>query len=72
VVALTDSVAAAKNLSDTVDSLRQIGGIVIMTMAEPRKSLAESALNNLKVTARGNEIEIRTQVTAASLAALIK
>jgi hypothetical protein len=43
-----------------------------MRMAEPRKSLAESALNNLKVTARGNELEIRTQVTAASLAALVK
>jgi hypothetical protein len=72
VVALTDSATAAKNLGDTVEGLRQIGGIFIMRMAEPRKSLAESALNNLKVTARGNELEIRTQVTAASLAALVK
>jgi hypothetical protein len=72
VVALTDSADAAKNLSDTVEGLRQLGGIFTMRMAEPRKSLADSALNNLKVTARGNEIEIRTQVTAASLAALIK
>jgi hypothetical protein len=72
VVALTDSAAAAKNLGDTVEGLRQIGGIFIMRMAEPRKSLAESALNNLKVVARGNEVEIRTQVTAASLAALVK
>ena len=72
IVALTDSAVAAKNLGDTVDGLRQLGGIFIMRMAEPRKSLAESALNNLKVTARGNELEIRTQVTAASLAALVK
>jgi len=43
-----------------------------MRMAEPRKSLAESALNNLKITTRGNELEIHTQVTAASLASLIK
>jgi hypothetical protein len=72
VVALTDSAAAATNLKDTVDGVRQIGGLLIGRLAEPRKSLAESALNNLKVTARGNELEIHTQVTAASLAALIK
>jgi len=71
-VALTDSAAAATNLRDTVDGVRQIGGLLIVRMTEPRKSLAESALNNLKVTARGNELEIHTQVTAASLAALIK
>ena len=72
VVARTDSIDAAKNLGDTVEGLKQLGGIFIMRMAQPRKGLAESALNNLKITARGNELEIRTQVTAASLAALIK
>ena len=72
VVALTDSATAAKNLGDTVEGLKQLGGIFIMRMAEPRKSLAESALKNLEVVARGNEVEIHTRVTAASLAALIK
>jgi len=71
-VARTDSIESAKNLGDTVEGLRQLGGFFIMRMAQPRKSLAETALNNLKITARGNELEIRTQVTAASLAALIK
>ena len=71
-VAITDSVTAAANLKDTIDSVRQVGGFLVVGMAEPRKSLAESALSNLKVTARGNEVEIRTQVTAASLAALVK
>jgi hypothetical protein len=71
-VARTNSVEAAKNLGDTVEGLRQLGGIFITRMTEPRKSLAESALNNLKITARGDDLEIRTQVTAASLAALIK
>jgi len=71
-VARTDSVAAAKNLSDTLQELRNLGGLLLARMTEPRKSLAESALNNLKVTARETELEIRTQVTAASLAALIK
>jgi hypothetical protein len=72
IVARTDTVDAAKNLGDTVEGLKQLGGIFIMRMAEPRKTLAESALNNLKIAARGTELEIRTQVTAASLAALVK
>ncbi|HSQ23870.1 MAG TPA: hypothetical protein VLN44_05660, partial [Pyrinomonadaceae bacterium] len=71
-VARTDSADAAKNLGDTVEGLRQLGTIFIGRMAQPRKALAESALNNLKVTARGTELEIRTQVAAANLAALIK
>lgn len=72
VVARTESADAAKNLSDTVEGLRQLGGLLIMRMAQPRRSLAETALNNLKITARGNELEIRTQVAAANLAALMK
>ena len=71
-VARTDSADAVKNLSDTVEGLRQLGALFTGRMAEPRKTLAESALNNLKVTARGTELEIRTQVAAANLAALIK
>ena len=72
VVARTDSNDAAKNLGDTVEGLRQLGAIFIGRMAPPKKALADSALNNLKVTARGNELEIRTQVAAANLAALMK
>ncbi len=71
-VARTDSADAAKNLGDTVEGLRQLGAMFLGRMAQPKKALAESALNNLKVTARGNELEIRTQVAAANLAALMK
>jgi len=71
-VARTDSADAAKNLGDTVEGLRQLGSMFIGRLADPRKALAESALNNLKVTARETEVEIRTQVAAANLAALIK
>jgi hypothetical protein len=71
-VARTDSADAAKNLSDTVEGLRQLGSMFLGRMAQPRKALAESALNNLKITTRGNELEIRTQVAAANLAALMK
>jgi hypothetical protein len=71
-VARTDSPGAAKDLSDTVTGLKQLGAILIARMAPARKALAQSALANLKITTRGNELEIKTQVAAANLAAVIK
>lgn len=71
-VARTDSADSAKNLNDTVTGLKQLGGFLIVQMAQPRKALAQSALDNLTITTRGTELEIRTQVAAASLASVIK
>ena len=71
-VARTDSAAAANNLNDTVTGLKQLGGLLIGRLAPARKALAQSALDNLKITTRGTEVEIRTQVAAANLASVIK
>ena len=71
-VARTDSAESANNLNDTVTGLKQLGGLVIGQMAPARKALAQSALDNLKITTRGTEVEIRTQVAAANLASVIK
>jgi hypothetical protein len=71
-VARTDSAEAANNLNDMVTGLKQLGGFLIGRMAPARKALAQSALDNLKITIRGTELEIRTQVAAANLASVIK
>jgi len=71
-VARTDNAAPAKNLSDTITGLKQHGAILIVRMATARRALAQSALDNLKITTRGNELEIKTQVAAANLASVIK
>ena len=70
--ARTDNAESAKSLSETVTGLKQLAAIFVFRMAPPRKALAQSALDNLKITTRGNELEIKTQVTAASLASVIK
>lgn len=70
--ARTDSPEAAKSVSETVIGLKQLGGILIMRLAPAKKALAESALDNLKITTRGNEVEVRTQFAAAGLASFIK
>jgi hypothetical protein len=71
-VARTDSAESANNLNDTITGLKQLGGLIIGQMAPARKALAQSALDNLKITTRGTEVEIRTQVAAANLASVIK
>jgi len=71
-VARAATAADAKNLSDTVTGLKQLGGILIARMTPAKKNLAQSALDNLKITTRANELEIRTQFAAADLSAFIK
>lgn len=72
VVARTDTPVAAKNLGDTVTGLKQLAGFLIMRLQGDRLALAQSAMNNLQITPRGNELEIRTRFAAANLAAVIK
>jgi len=71
-VARAATAADAKNLSDTAIGLKQLGGILIARMAPAKKNLAQSALDNLKITTRANETEIRTQFAAADLSAFLK
>lgn len=71
-VARTDTPASAKNLSDTVTGLKQLGAVLILRMTGPRKALAESALANLKISATGNEMQIKTEFPASGLALLVK
>ena len=71
-VARAATVADAKNLNDTVTGLRQLGGILIARMAPAKKNLAQSALDNLKITTRANELEVRTKFAAADLSAFLK
>lgn len=72
IVARTETPTAAKNLGDTVTSLKQLAGFAILQMTGQKKALAESALSNLKINVRANELELRTQVAAASIASLMK
>jgi len=72
VVARTDTAVSAKNLSDTVTGLKQLAGFLVMRLKADKQALAQSALENLKITTRGNELEIRTQFAAANLASVIK
>ena len=64
--------ASAKNLSDTLEGLVQLGTLFLGRLAPVREALARSAMKNLKVTTVGNELQIRTAVTQAQVAPLIR
>jgi hypothetical protein len=72
IVARTETPAAAKELGDTLTGLKQLAGLLVMSMNSERRALAQSAVANLTINARTNEVEIRTQVAAANLASVMK
>lgn len=72
IVARTDTPASAKNLGDTLTGLKQLAGMLVLSMNADRRAVAQSAVANLTINARTNEVEIRTQVAAANLASIMK
>jgi hypothetical protein len=63
---------SAKNLSDTVDGLKQFGALFINRLSAAKGTLARTALDNLKVTTQGNELQIRTAVAQSQVAPLMR
>lgn len=63
---------SARNLSDTVEGLKQVGAFFVGRLSPVKGTLARSALNNLKVTTQGNELQIRTAVAQSQVTPLIR
>jgi len=72
VAARTVDAAAAKNLSDTVEGLTQLGSFFLGRLSPVKETLARSAIKNLKVTTVGNELQIRTAVAQSQVAPLMR
>lgn len=62
---------AARNLGNTIESLKQFGALFINRLPAAKGALAKSALGNLKITNQGNELQIRTAVDHADLAPFV-
>jgi hypothetical protein len=65
----TDS---AKNLGDTVEGLKQFGALFIGRLSAVKGTLARAALDNLKITTVGNELQIRTAVAQSQVSPLMR
>lgn len=62
---------SARNLSDSVEGLRLLGGFAIGRMSGAKGLLARTAVDNLKVTTVGNELQIKTAVGQSQIAPLM-
>lgn len=71
-VARTYTPAQAAELRETATGLLSLAPLLIPQLPEPRKSLASSALQSLKVVAQGNELRITTEIPQTGLAAVIR
>jgi len=63
---------SAKNLGDSVEGLKMLGAFAIGRLSGAKGILAQSALDHLKITTVGNELQIRTAVAQSQVAPLIK
>jgi len=70
--ARTTNVESAKTLSDTIEGLKQLGAIFVGRLPAPKETVARTALDNLKITTQGNELQIRTAVAQAQLGPLVR
>jgi hypothetical protein len=70
--ARTDNADSARNLSDTLGALKQFGAMFVGRLPAPKGSVARAALDNLKITTQGNELQIRTAVAQVDIAPLVR
>jgi hypothetical protein len=63
---------SAKNLGDTVEGLKQLGALFVNRLTAAKGALAKTALNNLKTTTVGNELQVRTAVAQSQVAPLMR
>lgn len=72
IAARTVNADSARNLSDTIESLKALGALFINRLPAAKATLVRSALGNLKITTQGNELQIRTAVAQAEVSPLIR
>lgn len=71
-VARTYTPAQAKDLNETVTSVLPLAPLFVGRLPEAKRKLAQSALDNLKVVAQGNELRITTEIPQVNLSAVIR
>jgi len=69
--AKTVNADAAKNLGDTLEGLKMLGGMFIGRLTGAKGILAKSALTNLSIATDANELRIRTNVAQADIGPLM-
>ena len=67
----TTSAADARQLGNTIDAVRQIAPGLI-SMAGERARFAKAAVDSLKITPQGNEVQLRMELAQGDVATLLR
>ena len=67
----TLNAADAKSLGETLEALKQVAPMLI-SMAGARGKFAKNAVESLKITTQGGEVQLRLELAQADLAALLR
>jgi hypothetical protein len=70
-IARTENADQAKGLSDTIYALKQFAPLISGRLNGAKAKLAENALESLKVTSQGNELQIRLALAQTDLNTLM-
>jgi hypothetical protein len=71
-IARTENPGQAVSLSETLNALKQFGGVLVPQLPAETRALAQSALDTLKIGAQGNETSIRLELQQADITQLIR
>lgn len=67
----TQTAADARNLNDTIEAVRQFAP-ALLSMSGKGNQLAQKAIESLKISTQGSEVQVRTELTPGDLAAIMK
>ncbi|HEV2914160.1 MAG TPA: hypothetical protein VGX92_12840 [Pyrinomonadaceae bacterium] len=71
-VAHTEKPEQARSLNDSLAALRQFSGFLIAQLPADKGKLAQSVIDNLKVTTEGSDLQIRLEIAQTDIASLVR
>jgi len=71
-IARTENAGQAVSLSETLNALKQFGGVLVPQLPAETRGLAQSALDTLKIGAQSNETSIRFELQQADIKTLMR
>jgi len=68
----TATAGDAKNLSDTLAALKQLAPLFLSQLSGDKGKLAQSAIDSLKVTAQGTEVQLSLALAQTDIATMVR
>ena len=62
----------ARNLNDTIAAVRQFAPVLLAQLSGDKGKLAQNAINSLKVSAQGNEVQLGLELPQADITTLLR